>query len=61
VEWDQDIPDFEVVHAEALKAAQYRERALKEFIPSVGGGRTGARDPARNRADRRMNIPAGAG
>jgi uncharacterized protein (UPF0276 family) len=61
VEWDQDIPEFEVVHAEALKAAQYRERALKEFIPSVGGGRTGARDLARNRADRRVNIPAGAG
>lgn len=30
VEWDQDIPEFEVVHAEALKAAEYRERVVKE-------------------------------
>jgi hypothetical protein len=29
VEWDQDIPEFEVVHAEAIKAAAYRERALE--------------------------------
>jgi uncharacterized protein len=29
VEWDQDIPEFEVVHAEARKAAAYRERALE--------------------------------
>ena len=29
VEWDQDIPAFEVVHAEAIKAAAYRERALE--------------------------------
>jgi uncharacterized protein (UPF0276 family) len=26
-EWDEDIPSFEVVHAEALKAAAYREGA----------------------------------
>lgn len=25
LEWDADIPDFEIVHAEALKARQYRE------------------------------------
>lgn len=29
VEWDQDIPEFEVVYAEAEKAAGYRERALE--------------------------------
>lgn len=29
VEWDQDIPEFEVVHGEARKAAEYRERALE--------------------------------
>jgi uncharacterized protein len=29
VEWDQDIPEFDVVHAEARKAAAYRERALE--------------------------------
>jgi uncharacterized protein (UPF0276 family) len=29
VEWDQDIPEFEVVHAEARKATAYRERALE--------------------------------
>jgi hypothetical protein len=27
VEWDQDIPEFDVVYGEALKAAEYRERA----------------------------------
>jgi hypothetical protein len=26
-EWDEDIPDFEVLHAEALKARAYREAA----------------------------------
>ena len=25
LEWDADIPEFEVVHAEALKARRYRE------------------------------------
>jgi len=28
VEWDQDIPDFDTVHAEALKAAQFLEAAI---------------------------------
>jgi uncharacterized protein (UPF0276 family) len=32
VEWDQDIPPFEVVHGEALKAAAYREEALAEAV-----------------------------
>ena len=27
-EWDEDIPEFEVVHAEALKAGALREQAL---------------------------------
>jgi uncharacterized protein (UPF0276 family) len=27
-EWDEDIPDFETVHAEALKAGAYRESVL---------------------------------
>jgi len=27
-EWDEDIPEFEVVHAEALKAGAFREQAL---------------------------------
>ena len=27
-EWDEDIPEFEVVHAEALKAKAFREQAL---------------------------------
>ena len=27
-EWDEDIPSFEVVHAEALKARAFREQAL---------------------------------
>ena len=27
-EWDEDIPDFEVVHAEAQKAAAYRRQSL---------------------------------
>ncbi len=31
LEWDADIPDFEVVHAEALKARQHRERASAPF------------------------------
>jgi uncharacterized protein (UPF0276 family) len=33
-EWDEDIPSFEVVHAEALKAAQYRDEA-----PAVAAAR----------------------
>lgn len=28
VEWDQDIPDFETVHAEAMKAARFQEAAI---------------------------------
>ena len=27
-EWDEDIPEFDVVHAEALKARAFREQAL---------------------------------
>lgn len=29
-EWDEDIPDFEVLHAEALKARAYREERASE-------------------------------
>ncbi len=29
LEWDADIPDFEVVHAEALKARAYRDEKAK--------------------------------
>jgi hypothetical protein len=29
-EWDEDIPDFEVLHAEALKARAYREERAAE-------------------------------
>jgi uncharacterized protein (UPF0276 family) len=28
-EWDEDIPDFETVHAEARKAAAYRDAVLR--------------------------------
>ncbi|MGI8744701.1 MAG: MNIO family bufferin maturase [Bryobacteraceae bacterium] len=31
LEWDADIPDFEVVHAEALKARHYREAPTLEL------------------------------
>jgi len=30
LEWDADIPDFDVVHAEALKAREHREAAVQE-------------------------------
>ncbi len=33
LEWDADIPSFEVVHAEALKAKQYREVAPAATVP----------------------------
>ncbi len=32
VEWDADIPEFEVVHAEALKAAEYRGRKTEDHV-----------------------------
>ena len=31
-EWDEDIPDFGVLHAEALKAGAYRARALRKAV-----------------------------
>jgi uncharacterized protein (UPF0276 family) len=31
-EWDEAIPEFPVLHAEALKAAAYRERALRAAV-----------------------------
>jgi uncharacterized protein (UPF0276 family) len=31
-EWDDAIPDFPAVHAEALKAGAYRARALKAAV-----------------------------
>ncbi|MBM3813381.1 MAG: DUF692 domain-containing protein [Acidimicrobiia bacterium] len=30
LEWDEDIPAFDIVHAEALKARQYREAPVEE-------------------------------
>jgi uncharacterized protein (UPF0276 family) len=30
LEWDADIPDFEVVHAEALLAKRHRESADRQ-------------------------------
>jgi uncharacterized protein (UPF0276 family) len=36
VEWDQDIPEFEVVHAEARKAEAYRERVLAAAAAPLG-------------------------
>ncbi len=37
VEWDQDIPGFEVVYAEALKAAEYRAAVHPERGRRMGG------------------------
>ena len=34
-EWDEDIPDFEVLHAEALKARAYREERAAEPLQVV--------------------------
>jgi uncharacterized protein (UPF0276 family) len=31
LEWDQDIPSFEVVHAEALKAREWRESRISSY------------------------------
>jgi len=36
LEWDQDIPAFDVVHAEAKKAARYRTDALTEQVGPRG-------------------------
>ena len=41
LEWDADIPEFDVVHAEALKARHYRESpqpALPEFEAEMAYG-----------------------
>lgn len=37
LEWDADIPSFEVVHAEALKAKRHREAALDEMLDGFAG------------------------
>jgi uncharacterized protein (UPF0276 family) len=36
-EWDEDIPDFEVVHAEALKARAWREAAPADLRTGTHG------------------------
>jgi len=36
-EWDEDIPDFEVLHAEALKARAYREQPAAERLRVARG------------------------
>jgi uncharacterized protein (UPF0276 family) len=36
-EWDEDIPDFEVLHAEALKARAYREQRAAEPLRVARG------------------------
>ena len=38
LEWDADIPSFETVHAEALKAAAYRETERVPVEPAVTHG-----------------------
>jgi hypothetical protein len=35
LEWDEDIPPFEVVHAEALKAREYRNAIAPEPYSST--------------------------
>jgi uncharacterized protein (UPF0276 family) len=35
-EWDEDIPSFEVVHEEALKAAQYRGERPRASSAAAG-------------------------
>lgn len=35
LEWDDNIPTFDEVHAEALKATQYLERAAQKLAPPV--------------------------
>ena len=37
LEWDADIPGFDVVHAEALKAAEYRTQPASEQETAVHG------------------------
>jgi hypothetical protein len=37
-EWDEDIPDFEVVHAEALKAKAYRDALVAEAAAVASHG-----------------------
>ncbi len=36
LEWDADIPEFEVLHAEALKVRAYREHAQAETVQTRG-------------------------
>jgi uncharacterized protein (UPF0276 family) len=36
-EWDEDIPDFEVLHAEALKARAYRDETAEEPVRVARG------------------------
>lgn len=38
VEWDEDIPPFEVYHQEVLKAKACRERAMQRYGPLYSGG-----------------------
>jgi hypothetical protein len=36
LEWDDDIPEFDVVHSEVLKAKAYREPAKRVVVESYG-------------------------
>jgi hypothetical protein len=38
LEWDADIPSFETVHAEALKAAAYRTSPIADDPLEAGDG-----------------------
>jgi uncharacterized protein (UPF0276 family) len=53
VEWDDDIPAFEVVHAEVLKAQVYRDRAECRLVP--------ADEPEDSRPARPAAAPPGEG
>jgi uncharacterized protein (UPF0276 family) len=64
VEWDDAIPAFEVVHAEAKKAKRHAERALAA-APRSRAARASANGTARASAPRsgtaRTNAPRGRG
>jgi uncharacterized protein len=38
-EWDEDIPAFEVLHQEALRAREYRDTLASASVPAAGGAR----------------------
>jgi uncharacterized protein (UPF0276 family) len=38
-EWDEDIPSFEVLHQEALRAREFRDTLPSASVPAAGGAR----------------------